>query len=964
MGIERLSPLVFFFLIYPELCNADCKTFFQNSTNLRINDNSTFEKGTLVADYSTGVGSNTLVFTSQECYRLFEINGSRLFLKENLLAPSVCDFKDMTCGWKCNTTTSLSHTLFIVIERISRGILEFRNSSYEIFVSESTSIGTKLISFSAQDLKRRDCVSMQNVFFLSINESYFHSKLDNGIYSIFVKSKLDYDQSINRFNLSLTAIDSDDHLQNSTILSIQVTDVDDMDPEFDHNEYYLNVTEENTNIVNMTTTPPINATDRDKGDGRQEVYYRFDNDKNSKDCFTINNISGKISVTCTLDRENKTNYKLTIKAVQRNTDSRSCTATLIVKVLDINDNVPIFNPTEYQANITEHSSIGTTVVHLRATDLDENPVTSYEILSPYNDTFSSRENGDVIVQNPSKIDRETGNGTIIFKVKALDKDSGNYSISTATVFITLLDVNDKAPVFQKQEYGFPLPPEPTEGYEIGQVKATDDDQVNTPNSEIRYRLQHTMSSNFFSIHNKTGKITVQKKPPVSAGVIEMVVLAEDLGTPPLQSSAQIVLSRTVVNGKSVNFTVPVSVQEAHTRKENIQRDIGNLVNLKISVDKIEEVLNHKSSCYLIITAKFQNDSVVSGEDLQNTILQHIGEILALFSEHESQKLADPQDSFTPAVIALIVICVLMFLGTIVLIIYIHNTTKRFKRYKQLHQHLTRQSSLYESQELKIEMPDEQTSDYNGSINGSNSLRDSKTGDLKEGVVSAFTNPAFITDETEIKLTAAEEEAKQSLNDLANRLDAEENKVMIVDSYNPSESDTELDPINGYENTPAKIAEATPKDYENVPHTFKSMDLPEDYPSNDQNEADSENNTIENENMDDEEEPNPDYEVKAVRFSAQVLDTEENKFEPLREKEDKTDLRKDEESGEDLDDEANNVEAGDHVNEDLEEDKEDDFGDGIENERTDEEILSPNEVLQDEKSENEEDIPHFSFDTKM
>lgn len=58
------------------------------------------------------------------------------------------------------------------------------------------------------------------------------------------------------------------------------------------------------------------------------------------------------------------------QAVQRNTDSRSCTATLLVKVLDTNDNVPVFNPTEYQANITEHSSIGTIVVHLRATDLD------------------------------------------------------------------------------------------------------------------------------------------------------------------------------------------------------------------------------------------------------------------------------------------------------------------------------------------------------------------------------------------------------------------------------------------------------------------------------------------------------------------------------------------------------------------------------------------------------------------
>lgn len=38
--------------------------------------------------------------------------------------------------------------------------------------------------------------------------------------------------------------DAGDGLQNSTILNIQVTDVDDMDPEFDYNEYYLNITEE------------------------------------------------------------------------------------------------------------------------------------------------------------------------------------------------------------------------------------------------------------------------------------------------------------------------------------------------------------------------------------------------------------------------------------------------------------------------------------------------------------------------------------------------------------------------------------------------------------------------------------------------------------------------------------------------------------------------------------------------
>lgn len=65
---------------------------------------------------------------------------------------------------------------------------------------------------------------------------------------------------------------------------------------------------------------------------------------------------------------------------------------------------------------------------------------------------------------------------------------------------------------------------------------------------------------------------------------------------------------------------------------------------------------------------------------------------------------------------------------------------------------------------------------------------------------------------------------------------------------------------------------------------------------------------------------------------------------MREKEDKIDLWKDEEFGEDFDEEENNEELGNYVNEDLEEDKEDDFGDGIENECIDEEILFLNEVL--------------------
>lgn len=63
-------------------------------------------------------------------------------------------------------------------------------------------------------------------------------------------------------------------------------------------------------------------------------------------------------------------------------------------------------------------------------------------------------------------------------------------------------------------------------------------------------------------------------------------------------------------------------------------------------------------------------------------------------------------------------------------------------------------------------------------------------------------------------------------------EVEENKVMIVDSYNLFESDIELDLINGYENIFVKFVEIILKDYENVLYIFKFVDLLEDYLFND------------------------------------------------------------------------------------------------------------------------------------
>nr|XP_022293519.1 protocadherin gamma-B7-like isoform X2 [Crassostrea virginica] len=975
-------------LFFPALCQADCPNFFARPTFIEIYDNVTYAKGTTIGDYSHNVSNKALKFLNGNCNSVLALNGSRLVLNINLTDPASCSFETVSCDWCCAENQGLKNSLRVFIHRVSRESFEFKNSSYSLNVPESASRDTELFSFSKSDLTRKDCVPLTNVFFiLTENEhNFFRSVTGVEKITIYPNKSLDY-ETTKQHNLNITAeLSSGKTEKTSTLLVINVIDVDDMDPTFDHDVYYLNITENDHASINVSlnVTPKIHAYDRDSGAGRQEVFYRFADNSNKHGCFSIDKATGNISVSCLYDREGKEFYSLTIKAVQQNTESRSCTATLSVRILDVNDNTPEFMLTSYHVNVTEHSGRGTLIDTVTAKDKDQDEKAQdvdYEILPPHNTTFSVNKNGEIRVEDPSKLDREAGNGTMILIVKAIDSENRKSSTSTATVTITLLDANDNAPIFDEPKYTFGLSSDPSPGEELGQVKAVDDDEANTPNSEIRYKLHKTLWSSSFSIDNKTGRITVKERPTFTTGQIELIVEAQDLGVPPLRSSVAVLLSQVAVNGDTVNFTVLKSAEEVTKKKDFYQSEIGKILKLQVSLDKIGSLQTRRISCYLIVSAKFQNNSVVSGPILENLVLQHMSEVLALFNDpHDVQKAVSSEETFTPTVISLIVICCFLIVGTIILIIYIQQTTKKFERVKRLQDNLTRKSSLYESQELKIQMPDEQTSDYNGSLIGSQDLPSlqNSSGDLKERVVSAYTNSVFTSDETSVNLTVAEKEAEKSLNDLTNVLDAEETKVMVVDSYNPSESDTEFETegkvSQGYENVPY------PPGYENVPHKFKSNDVPEDYPRGDPNESEfGTADSQENKQIEEDEEPNPDYDVKAVRFSEQVLDTEENKFEPLREKEDHAELKKDEESGEDIDDDDDvdddDVVVEDHedeestadVNEEVDErkdDKDDDFGDGIESERTDEEILSPNETLHDDNNPDEDAIPHFSFDTKM
>lgn len=85
-----------------------------------------------------------------------------------------------------------------------------------------------------------------------------------------------------------------------------------------------------------------------------------------------------------LDRELQAVYHLILKAEDEGSPRKlSSTATLVVSVLDINDNPPVFEYKEYSATISEDAIVGMEILQVYAAsrDIEANAEITYSIVS-------------------------------------------------------------------------------------------------------------------------------------------------------------------------------------------------------------------------------------------------------------------------------------------------------------------------------------------------------------------------------------------------------------------------------------------------------------------------------------------------------------------------------------------------------------------------------------------------------
>ncbi|XP_026894475.2 cadherin EGF LAG seven-pass G-type receptor 3 isoform X8 [Acinonyx jubatus] len=277
---------------------------------------------------------------------------------------------------------------------------------------------------------------------------------------------------------------------------ITVLDENDNAPQFSEKRYVAQVRED---VRPHTVVLRVTATDRDK-DANGLVHYNIISG-NSRGHFAIDSLTGEIQVVAPLDFEAEREYALRIRAQDAGRPPLSNNTGLAsIQVVDINDHTPIFVSTPFQVSVLENAPLGHSVIHIQAVDADhgENARLEYSLtgVAPDMPFVINSATGWVSVSGP--LDRESVEH-YFFGVEARDHGTPPLSAS-ASVTVTVLDVNDNRPEFTMKEYHLRLNEDAAVGTTVVSVTAVDRDA----NSAISYQITGGNTRNRFAISTQGG----------------------------------------------------------------------------------------------------------------------------------------------------------------------------------------------------------------------------------------------------------------------------------------------------------------------------------------------------------------------------------------------------------------------------------------------------------------------------
>lgn len=324
-----------------------------------------------------------------------------------------------------------------------------------------------------------------------------------GQFHIEAVEPLDREAAPQGYQLKLRAIDKGVPPRESyTTVPVKLADLNDNAPVFSKEIYDVKVFE---NVPVNTPLIRLKVTDRDEGRNARVHLEIVGGNENGE--FYINAESGVLYTAVRLDAEQKAFYSLTVTAIdQGNVGARrQSSAKVKVNVLDRNDNDPAFERGELSAWLNENEPAGTSVARVAAKDRDsgENAYISYSIANlrpvPFEiDPFTG------VVRTTQLLDYESMRRSYALRLRASDWGLPYRRQAEMQLAISVRDVNDNRPQFERVDCTGHVPRFAPLGAEVITLNAIDFDAGNI----ISYRILSGNDEGCFALDATSGTLTV------------------------------------------------------------------------------------------------------------------------------------------------------------------------------------------------------------------------------------------------------------------------------------------------------------------------------------------------------------------------------------------------------------------------------------------------------------------------
>ncbi|XP_076173320.1 uncharacterized protein LOC143149635 [Ptiloglossa arizonensis] len=334
------------------------------------------------------------------------------------------------------------------------------------------------------------------------------------------------------------------NLSASVPVIIGLRDINDNPPVFDEESYELTLSE---NVTAGTRVIQVHATDIDTG-AYSDIQYTSITGEGSK-AFTIDPDTGLITVAMgySLDREVAARLLLTVEARDENGHGNSGVVPLIINLLDVNDNPPLFEKEIYEFMLNGNLTNFTSPAFIKAIDADAEPpnnIVRYEIIhGNYENKFYLNEtSGQLILQSPiTKIRRKKQSVYNKFARKAGKEFVKNQGII----------VDDMLKVFSNVDKGDPL--------------------TNNRNKTISSRITKEVINEV---------VKGRRKRDNEDSLYTLTARAYDLGIPHLSSVTQIrIISGIAMEARIMMFVVPGEQPNSTKTAETLATITGGRVTV-------------------------------------------------------------------------------------------------------------------------------------------------------------------------------------------------------------------------------------------------------------------------------------------------------------------------------------------------------------------------------------------------